>query len=1147
MDTRPDPGSAWETRPLLPQAAPTGGARLGPYTVLRELGRGGMGVVLEALHDSGARVALKVLTGGLGGAHGAKRFEREVEAVARLRHPHIVGYHGAGAGPPAWLAMEFVGGGDLEERLRTGPLSYSETARVLAEVSEAIAYAHAQGTIHRDLKPANVLLRESDGAALVTDFGLARDLDASRFTQSGAMVGTLAYMAPEQARGERVLPPADVWALGAVLYACLTGEAPFAGESSLALAAALEKGQIERPRKLAPSVPPDLESVCLSCLQQAANDRPTAHEVAAALRARRPLQPLPSESRSQLALVLGVLAALTLAVLGGLMARGARTGLPSPTSSTEGKGGAGVESSPLVSVADADSGSLRVDPAPWPRDSGRLCWALGQSARASQVDPELWTEPARPAPLAPAERAAPGELVPGFRGEARALEGGKIRVRYLGSALRAEAMAPGSYFIEATHGEDFVLAPEGADATSFRAANDMAGVQVGVGEAVWAPGVGIRFDLREMSPVDARQFTVDLGAGAEAPRAWLNLDGRAGHLRVGGAALRVDYRPSPDWRELRFTPGGPVGERVVFGGDSLTALAQAAAAPAPLGSVRFTFHETHQALRGIDVTGRPLRTDRPALALTGAELPSGGQVALALSWEDEGLAGGPLVGLADAAGRVGYWLELRGALLVLRRDAEILARARFSRAPSRGARGWLSLSRSEAELSGVAQVGEETLSLSALDPLPPPAFPLAACYGSSGPALRCERVEVRAHARDPEWEAEERALLDGAEEPTAAGTARALWRSGALALARVSDPGRAGAEFVGPAARSARRAAAKTAAERLEVAARSLPPRPQVDARARALLARVVAGDAEGATRASEGLIQAAGVLSAREALNAIWWTADGRALIDTLVTGYVSIKDVDVREAALRGALLLAPEREAEVLFALSINVKHRDPRPDPQTPAGRAALEGALDLLSRARLSGYPDKVELDGIEADYLTQLGRIDDALERWARVCAEKNTWWAWMQRAHCLDSLGRSGEALEAALGCLAAGRSRPSTHQLVVDLVNKVGRERPGLAAAALTFLGEVLERADLGASAEQLATQSLELPGEEGDLAGFVLARAGRPIQRVGRAPSAVLARARSGDSEAQRELRAAADANELVRTLARLDPELRALLGQ
>jgi serine/threonine-protein kinase len=200
------------------------------YEIIRELGRGGMGVVYQARQTKLNRpVALKmILSGSHAGADDLTRFQTEAEAIARLRYPNIVQVYEVGEyeGKP-FFSLEFCGGGSLEKKLNGTPLPPKDAAALVETLARAMQAAHEQHVIHRDLKPANVLFAE-DGAPKVTDFGLAKKLDEAGQTQSGAIMGTPSYMAPEQAGGKsaEIGPLADVYALGAILYECLTGRRP---------------------------------------------------------------------------------------------------------------------------------------------------------------------------------------------------------------------------------------------------------------------------------------------------------------------------------------------------------------------------------------------------------------------------------------------------------------------------------------------------------------------------------------------------------------------------------------------------------------------------------------------------------------------------------------------------------------------------------------------------------------------------------------------------------------------------------------------------------------------------------------------------------------------------------------------------------
>lgn len=292
----PPPAELFASR-LVHSSEAQPGSLVGPFRILRELARGGMGVVYEAERPGlDRRVALKQILSHQASPDAIERFLIEARIAARLRHPNIIGIHDVGEseGDP-YFAMDFVEGEDLATRLeRERTLPPAEAAELTRKLALALAYAHTRGVLHRDVKPANVILQASNGEPVLTDFGLAKDVKPESegeaatpgLTQAGAVMGTPSYMPPEQADGSAGLVDrrADVYSLGATLYAMLCGKAPFEGSSVLSTITMVLKDEPIPPRKLRPEVARDLEVICLTCLAKAPEARyQSADELAADL------------------------------------------------------------------------------------------------------------------------------------------------------------------------------------------------------------------------------------------------------------------------------------------------------------------------------------------------------------------------------------------------------------------------------------------------------------------------------------------------------------------------------------------------------------------------------------------------------------------------------------------------------------------------------------------------------------------------------------------------------------------------------------------------------------------------------------------------------------------------------------------------
>jgi tetratricopeptide (TPR) repeat protein/tRNA A-37 threonylcarbamoyl transferase component Bud32 len=275
-----EPSSEVSPSPAVLGPAAAAPPSLPGYEILGFLDRGGMGDVYKARHVRLKRlVALKMIRGDTHADHERMaRFQGEAELVARLRHPNIVQIYevGEAEGRP-FISLEFVDGGSLDRKLARTPLAAAPAARLVETLAQAMEVAHRSRIVHRDLKPSNVLLVGGPDLPVeqctpkITDFGLAKQLDAdSAQTQTGAIMGTPSYMAPEQAWGRtrEIGPLSDVYALGAILYECLTGRPPFKAASPIETVEQVRNEEPVPPRRLQPKVPRDLETICLKCLDK---------------------------------------------------------------------------------------------------------------------------------------------------------------------------------------------------------------------------------------------------------------------------------------------------------------------------------------------------------------------------------------------------------------------------------------------------------------------------------------------------------------------------------------------------------------------------------------------------------------------------------------------------------------------------------------------------------------------------------------------------------------------------------------------------------------------------------------------------------------------------------------------------------------
>lgn len=254
------------------------GQKLGSFRIEAELGSGAMGIVYRAVQEGKDRqAALKIIGADqMGKGKSFERFQREAAILEQFRHPNIVRYLARGkSGKTYYYAMEYVTGPTLDRVLRDkGTIPWREVVRLAIQLCDALQYSHEHGVVHRDLKPSNLMVTES-GQLKLTDFGIAKDLDATALTGTGRTVGTAAYMAPEQIRGTpEISHKTDLYALGAVLYQMLTGEPPFTGATAVVLMHAHINEEPPRPSRKVEEIPKILDDLIVTLMAKSPTDRP---------------------------------------------------------------------------------------------------------------------------------------------------------------------------------------------------------------------------------------------------------------------------------------------------------------------------------------------------------------------------------------------------------------------------------------------------------------------------------------------------------------------------------------------------------------------------------------------------------------------------------------------------------------------------------------------------------------------------------------------------------------------------------------------------------------------------------------------------------------------------------------------------------